>query len=159
KKNSGRPRLPYNVAVEEALCYGWIDSILKPIDERKYAQRFTPRKPRSNWSAMNIERLHRLIQSKRMRRAGLKAAASVLESRPGRVTKSHSASPKVPADILRKLKKDRAIWENFSCFPQSYKRIRIGWIEGARKRPDVFDQRLRYFLKMTKQNKRFGMVQ
>jgi len=159
KKNSGKPRIAYNDAVEEALCYGWIDSILKPIDDEKYAQRFTPRRPGANWSAMNIERLHRLIQSKRMRLAGLKAAARVLESKPGRTTKRHSVLQTVPADILNVLRRDRATWENFNRFPGSYQRIRIGWIEGARKRPDAFDQRLRYFLKMTKQNKRFGMVQ
>ena len=51
KKNSGKKRIPYNDAVEEALCYGWIDSILKPIDEEKYAQRFSPRKPKAKWSA------------------------------------------------------------------------------------------------------------
>src|SRR2546425_13099589 len=60
KKDSGKPRIPYNDAVEEALCYGWIDSILKPVDADRYAQRFSPRRPRSRLSEMNRERVRRL---------------------------------------------------------------------------------------------------
>ena len=66
KKGSGKPRIPYNDAVEEALCYGWIDSIVKGIDDKKYTQRFTPRKPKSNLSAMNRERVHRLLEQGKM---------------------------------------------------------------------------------------------
>jgi hypothetical protein len=66
KNGSGKPRIPYNHAVEEALCFGWIDSILKPIDARRYAQRFSPRRATSVLSAMNRERVRRLIKAKRM---------------------------------------------------------------------------------------------
>lgn len=65
----------------------------------------------------------------------------------------------IPADIRRRLERDPAVWQDFRRFPESYRRIRIGWIVAARHRPEVFQQRLRYFLKMTAQNKRFGMVQ
>jgi hypothetical protein len=64
-----------------------------------------------------------------------------------------------PPDILTVLKRDRTTWKHFQAFPESYKRIRIGWIEAARRRPEILRQRLRHFLKMTAQNKRFGMVQ
>lgn len=64
-----------------------------------------------------------------------------------------------PADILQALKADAQAWMYFVAFPESYERICIGWIEGARKRPEEFEKRLRYFLKMTAANKRFGMVQ
>src|SRR3989442_10969194 len=73
KKQSGKPRLPYNHAVEEALCYGWIDSLLKPIDARCYAQRFSPRRSTSRLSAMNRERVRRLIASGRLTRVGLES--------------------------------------------------------------------------------------
>jgi uncharacterized protein YdeI (YjbR/CyaY-like superfamily) len=158
KKQSGKPRIPYNDAVEEALCYGWIDSTLKPVDSERYAQRFTPRKPKANWSAMNIERLRRLLRQRKVTKAGLEAASSVLErarTRPAKMT-SHR---EIPPDILRALKSDPATWRNFSRFPASYKRIRIGWIDGSRSRPEIFRQRLNYFLRMTAANKRFGMVQ
>ena len=62
-------------------------------------------------------------------------------------------------DILKALRRDTVTWKNFSAFPESYRRIRVGWIDAARHRPDIFAQRLRYFLKMTAQNKKFGMVQ
>ncbi|HXO84631.1 MAG TPA: YdeI/OmpD-associated family protein [Gemmatimonadales bacterium] len=148
KKGSGKRRIPYNDAVEEALCYGWIDSILKPIDSKKYAQRFSPRKKTSVLSEMNRERVRRLSIAGRMTKAGLAAIAHV-----------EKKVWKIPAEIEGRLKKDAVVWRNFQRFPSSYKRIRIGWIEAARSRRSAFEQRLRYFLKMTKQNKRFGMVQ
>ena len=148
KKASGRPRIPYNDAVEEALCYGWIDSILKPIDSHKYAQRYSPRKKTSRLSDMNRERVRRLIKSGRMTKAGLVA-----------IEHTGRGAAQLPADIVARLKRDPTTWRNFQRFPASYKRIRIGWIAAARHRPEAFNQRLGYFLKMTKQNKRFGMVQ
>lgn len=157
RKDSGKPRLPYNAAVEEALCYGWIDSIVKKPDEESFAQRFSPRKKGSQWSALNIERLRRLWKAGKMRRAGLEAAGEVL-----RIAHPKSAhgkkGPKIPLDILKALKKDPAVWKNFSGFPSSYKRIRIGWIDDSRQRKDVFRTRLNYFVRMTKKGKRFGMV-
>lgn len=153
KLGSGKPRISYNDAVEEALCFGWIDSILKPIDKEKYAQRFSPRKPGSRLSAMNRERVQRLIRSRTMTAAGLAAIKHAFSpSAPSKRTI-------VPPDILRALKENRAAWDNFRKFPASYKRIRIGWIEAARPRRAVFRQRLRFFVKMSAQNKRFGMVQ
>ena len=153
KKGASRPRIPYNDAVEEALCFGWIDSILKPINHKKYAQRFSPRRNTSQLSAMNEERVRRLIRQRRMTRSGLEAIRHRFDSvaKTGRV--------RIPSDILTALKLDRTIWYNFSRFPESYKRIRIGWIDASRHRPTVFRQRLGYFLKMTRLNKRFGMVQ
>src|SRR2546425_7833902 len=71
KKHSGQPRISYDHAVEEALCFGWIDSIVKRIDEEKYAQKFTPRRNWTNWSPSNKQRMRRLIQEGRMTGAGL----------------------------------------------------------------------------------------
>src|SRR5436853_1328059 len=81
KKASGKPRIPYNDAVEEALCYGWIDSITKPLDERSWAQRFSPRKATSQLSPMNRERVRRLIKARRMTKAGLACIAHVFDHR------------------------------------------------------------------------------
>jgi uncharacterized protein YdeI (YjbR/CyaY-like superfamily) len=148
KKGSEQPRIPYNDAVEEALCYGWIDSILKPIDDGKYAQRFTPRRPKSPLSPMNRERVLRLQEEGRMTPAGVAAV--------GRVEVGELV---LPDDIRAALQADEQTWRNFEAFPESYKRIRVGWIDMARQRPDVFKQRLDYFVKMTAANKRFGMVQ
>lgn len=148
KKESGKPRVPYNHAVEEALCYGWIDSILKPIDKQKYAQRYSPRRKTSKLSDMNRERVRRLIKSGRMTTAGLAAIAH-----------TDAKAPRLDATVLAKLKEDPETWRNFQRFPASYKRIRVGWIAAGKHRPEIFKQRLDYLMKMTKQNKRFGMVQ
>ncbi len=153
-KQSGKPRIPYNDAVEEALCFGWIDSIVKKYDKDRAAQRFSPRKPKSTWSEMNKERVRRLIKQGRMTKAGL----AVFDKKQGlQVIKENRLV--IPKDILQGLKKNKTVWRNFQNFRESYKRIRIGWIDASRNRPDFFRRRLRYFLKMTAQNKRFGMVQ
>ena len=149
KKSSGSARLPYNDAVEEALCFGWIDSTNRTLDAHHTAQRFTPRRKGSPVSPMNRERIRRLIAAGRMTKAGLDAI--------GGAPASHRAS--MPADIAAALRSDPEAWRNFQRFPASYKRIRVGWIEGARKRPAEFAKRLRYFVRMTAQNKRYGMVQ
>ena len=147
KKHSGRPRISYNHAVEEALCYGWIDSTVKRLDADRMAQRFSPRRPKSFLSETNKERVRRLIKARKMTRFGLTKIRAQLNEKF------------VPArDIIAELKKDAPTWRNFSSFPESYQRIRVGWIDGSRHRPDVFRQRLRYFLKMTAQNKQFGMI-
>lgn len=154
KKDSGKPRIPYNDAVEEALCFGWIDSIGKPIDRNRFAQRFSPRRPKSNFSAMNRERVRRLMKAGRMTRAGL---AALRAHGVGRSAGSRRLV--IPPDILEQLKRDHVIWRNFNRFPASYRRIRIGWIDASRNRKAAFETRLEYFLRMTKANKRFGTVQ
>lgn len=148
KKHSGKPRIPYNDAVEEALCYGWIDSIVKRVDENRTAQRFSPRRPKSFLSETNKERARRLIKAKKMTRFGLDKIQAQLDEEY-----AHAE------DIIVELKMDATIWKNFRAFSESYQRIRVGWIDAARHRPEIFEQRLRYFLKMTAQNKKFGMVQ
>ena len=147
-KAAGLPGISYSEAVEEALCFGWIDSVNKKLGPDSRAQRFTPRRSGSPLSEMNKVRIRRLHAQGKMTPAGLAAAPGVLDE---------DFSP--ASDILAALKADEEIWRNFQAFPDSYQRIRVGWIEGARKRPDVFQQRLGYFLRMTRQNKRFGMVQ
>jgi uncharacterized protein YdeI (YjbR/CyaY-like superfamily) len=148
KKHSGKPRIPYNDAVEEALCYGWIDSTIKRIDDDRMAQRFSPRRAKSVLSETNKERVRRLIKAKKMTRFGLEKIQTQLEQ-------TFVAAD----DIISELKKDETTWKNFRAFPQSYQRIRVGWIDTSRRRPEIFQTRLRYFLKMTAQNKKFGMVQ
>jgi uncharacterized protein YdeI (YjbR/CyaY-like superfamily) len=160
KKKSGKPRIPYNDAVEEAFCYGWIDSILKPKNEECYLQRFSPRRNNSKLSEMNKERVRRLIKAKKMTRFGWESILHHIEKNPKKPTGSRILIKfALPQDILETLKADPVAWKHFVKFPMSYKRIRIGWIDAARHRPEIFNQRLKYFLKMTIKNKKFGMVQ
>lgn len=150
KKASNKPRIPYNDAVEEALCYGWIDSIVKRIDDEKFVQRFTPRRPTSVLSEMNKERVHRLIKQKRMTSIGLKAISHVFDTHEETV---------IAPDIIKAIKINPQAWENFQNLSESYKRIRIGYIESQRRHSDkLFNKSLQNFIKITAKNKKFGMV-
>lgn len=159
RQASGRPRLPYNAAVEEALCYGWIDSQYQAIDQDRFAQRFSPRRQNSPLSVMNKERIRRLIKAKKMTRFGLERIQHEIDRASAQPAQTKLKAFELPDDILEALKADPIVWRNFNKFPKSYQAIRVGWIDGARKRPIEFQKRLRYFIKMTAQNKRFGMVQ
>lgn len=153
RKASGKVRIPYNDAVEEALCFGWIDSIVKKIDEDRYAQRFSPRKPTSILSQMNRERLMRLVAERRMTPAGLKAVAHVFHE-------SHApAAVKLRKDTEKAIRKDPLAWEHFQKLPERYKRIRIAYIEEMRPYSmEGYRKRLAHFIKKTAQNKRFGLI-
>lgn len=155
-KESGKPRVPYNDAVEEALCYGWIDGQHKGIDKHSWGQRFSPRRRTSSLSELNRERVRRLMAARKMTKAGLASIAHVFDAEQDHVEKRKW---KLPADIAKELKRDPEVWKHFQKFSPEYKQIRIGWIVAARHRQEAFDQRLRYFVKMTKQNKRFGAIQ
>lgn len=152
RQDSGLPRIPYSDAVEEALCFGWIDSIVKRLDDQCFVQRFSPRKPKSVLSELNRERIRRMIALGRMTQAGLDAVRHAFD--PSVPQASLCISP----DILQALRHDAQTWDNFEHFTDSYKRIRMDWIESARVRPAEFEKRLAYFLKMTAKNKTFGML-
>jgi uncharacterized protein YdeI (YjbR/CyaY-like superfamily) len=153
RKSSGKPRIPYNDAVEEALCYGWIDSIIKRVDDNRFAQRFTPRRPKSPVSEMNKERIRRLIKKKRMTTFGLKAVSRFFD-------KNKTEKLVIAPDILKALKTDRQTWKNFQNYSEGYKKVRIGYIEDSRDAGSkIFQNRLNNFINMTAKNKKFGMVQ
>ena len=145
KKGTGKPRIEYNDAVEEALCFGWIDSIVKTLDEKSTVQRFSPRKPKARYSQANIERLRHLVVKKKV----VKEVSETL----GDVLKAEFI---FPVDILKAIKANKEAWKNFQKFSAPYKRIRIAYIDGARKRPEEFKKRLRNFIQMTGKNKMFG---
>lgn len=145
RKATGRPRIEYNDAVEEALCFGWIDSIVKNLDEENSVQRFSPRKPKTKYSQANIERLRYLVAKKRV----VKEVAETLDD-------ALNEEFIIPDDILEAIKANKIAWKNFQSFSDPYIRIRVAFIEGARKRPEEFRKRLRHFIKMTEQNKMFG---
>ena len=142
-KGAEEPALPYNDAVEEALCFGWIDSTIKHIDPLHRAQRFTPRRPGSIYSQPNIERLKWLDERGLIHPKVREEVEEILQ-----------AGFVFPEDILSALKKDRIVWENYTAFPDPYKRIRVAYIEAARDRPEEFRKRLENFIRKTRENKR-----
>jgi len=145
KKGSGKPRIPYNDAVEEALCFGWIDSTTGKLDENRYAQRFSRRNPKSPYSQANKERLKDLIRREKVVKDVLAGLGEIVKEKYV-----------MPPDILEPIKANRDAWKNFGRFSPAYKRIRIGYINGARDRPAEFQKRLRHFIAMTEKNRLFG---
>jgi uncharacterized protein YdeI (YjbR/CyaY-like superfamily) len=145
-KSSGKLGITYEDAVEEALCFGWIDSIVKKIEEHSRVQRFTPRNPKSSYSQLNKERLKRLLRKK-------KVIAEVRKS----LGDLESEKFVFPIDIIDEIRKNKESWKNYQNFSDAYKRIRIAFIDGARKRPEVFKQRLNYFIRMSEKNKQYGI--
>lgn len=141
-KESKDPALSYNDAVEEALCFGWIDSTIKHIDPTHRAQRFTPRKKGSPYSRPNIERLIWLDGQGMLHPSIRDSVLPLLRE-----------TYRFPTDILDAVKADALAWENYQKFSESYKRIRIAYIDAARKRPNEFQKRLESFLKKTREGK------
>jgi len=153
KKHTGKPRIPYNDAVEEALCFGWIDSTTKKIDDKKFAQRFTPRRAKSKLSQMNKERIRMLIAQKKMTDAGLEAISHAYNG------ESEHEKVKFSKDVLNAIRENPDAWKYFQNFPESYKRIRIAYIESRRRHgTEAFQKSLQNFVRMTAKNKRFGFV-
>ena len=145
RQHTGKPRIPYNDAVEEALCFGWIDSITRTIDEDHYSQRFTPRKPRSSYSQTNKERLHRLIAQEKVLPEVLATVSHLLEE-----------EFVFPPDIEAALRANEKAWQNFQKYSGAYQRIRVAYVETGRRRPGEFEKRLNHLLRMTVQDKQFG---
>lgn len=141
-KESGEKTLSYNDAVEEALCFGWIDSTNKHIDPLHCARRFTPRKKGSPYSQPNIERL-----------IWLESHGLIHPSVRGSVLPIIQAPFEFPEDIMNRIRQDETVWKNYQQFTDSYKRIRIAYIDAARKRPEEYEKRLDSFIEKTRQNK------
>ena len=114
KKASGKPRILYNDAVEEALCFGWIDSTAKRIDENSYAQRFSPRNPKTPYSESNKQRLRKLVKE-----------GKVIPSVKAAIEDFIDEEFVAPNDILEAIKTNEAAWDNFQKFSPEYQRIRI----------------------------------
>lgn len=144
-KASGEPRILYNDAVEEALCFGWIDSIIKKLDSLHAVQRFTPRNPRSGYSQQNKERLRWLSDNGLLQPSVRESVEDVLNE-----------EFVFPEDILEVVRADEQAWKHYQGFSPAYQRIRISYIDSARARPEVFESRLRNFLKATEKGKQIG---
>lgn len=141
-KQSGEAAMSYNDAVEEALCFGWIDSTIKHLDPLHRIQHFTPRRKGSPYSRPNIERLI-WLDGQGMLHPKVRQSVLDLISTPY----------EFPEDIIAEIKKDGNAWENYQRFSESYKRIRVAYIDAARKRPEEFEKRLKNFIARTSANK------
>lgn len=124
-------QLTYADSVEEALCFGWIDSLMRPINERTYMQLFTPRKPKSNWSALNKQRVEMLLARKRMAAAGLKAVAVAKDN--GSWTRLDAVEAMIiPPDFARALNANRKARAFFDAQSPSNRKGILYWINGVK---------------------------
>ena len=129
KKASGRPSITWSEAVDEALCFGWIDGVRKSVDAESYTNRFTPRRKNSTWSAVNTRRVAALIRQKRMRAAGLKAFEARDPSQTDRFDRDTAAfDPRLAA----RFRANRAAWRFFQAQPPGYQRLAVRFVMTAR---------------------------
>jgi uncharacterized protein YdeI (YjbR/CyaY-like superfamily) len=131
KKATGRPSITWPEAVDEALCFGWIDGVRKSVDAESYTNRFTPRRKNSIWSAVNTRRVAELIRQRRMRAAGLKAFEARDPARTHRYI-SESEPAKLDARAAARFRANRAAWTFFESQPPGYRRAAIGYVMSAK---------------------------
>ena len=131
KKDSGTRSITWPESVDEALSYGWIDGVRKRVDETSYKIRFTPRRARSVWSAVNIKRVAELIKEGRMKPAGEMAFAARQENKSG-IYAYEQRQPELPETYMRQLQKNKAAAKFFEAQPPSYRKIIMWWIVSAK---------------------------
>ena len=127
KTHTGRATLTWPQAVDEALCFGWIDGVRQSIDENHYKIRFSPRKPNSNWSAVNIKRVPELDAEGRMTKAGLAAFALRTEAKSRTGSYEQDAFPELSAAELVEFRKSKSAWAFYEKLPPSYRR-KVNWL-------------------------------
>jgi uncharacterized protein YdeI (YjbR/CyaY-like superfamily) len=133
KVHTGRKSVSYLDALEEALCFGWIDSRMRRIDDEKHAWRFAPRKPNSVWSLSNRGRVGKLMREGRMRPHGLATVAAAKRSGQWDKAIAPSRPPRMPRELKQALMKNKEAWKNFQAFAKSYRTTYIYWISSAKR--------------------------
>jgi uncharacterized protein YdeI (YjbR/CyaY-like superfamily) len=152
KKATGKPTMTWSEAVDEALCFGWIDGKLQRIDERRHRQRFTPRRPKSNWSEVNIAKVAELRKQGRMTSAGEAAfAARRSEPAPYSYERRHEAAFDTEQEAA--FRADDAAWAWFGEQSPSYRALATFWVVSA-KRPDTRARRLATLVECSREGRR-----
>jgi len=157
KRHTGKARLEYDDAVEEAICFGWIDSTIRRLDEERYAQKFTPRNLGSKWSDLNIERAKKMIAAGHMTPAGSALIAPALLRRKPEPSPAKTAGNKpVPRYIAAALDGDEKARSFFDSLAPSYRRLYVGWVDSAKKE-ETRQRRLAEMLATLRSGRKLGM--
>jgi uncharacterized protein YdeI (YjbR/CyaY-like superfamily) len=156
KKDSGKPSIPYDDSVEEALCFGWVDSIIRKIDDAKFARKFTPRKAVSKWSEANKRRAEKKIEEGKMTPAGLAKVEEAKNSGRWFKTPATKKELAVPSYFEEALAGNKKALDCFNRLAPSYKRDAVAWIDRA-KREETRKRRLAEFIGLLEQNKKLCM--
>jgi uncharacterized protein YdeI (YjbR/CyaY-like superfamily) len=150
-KGQGRNRsIPYEESVREALCFGWIDSLIKRLDDDCYARKFTPRQPSSKWSEINRKRWAELKAADRLKNSGLTAAPT------GNAYAARPAIPELPTYIAAAFKRAPAAWNSFRALARSHRREYVGWIHSA-KRAETREKRIHESIRLLSAGKKLGL--
>lgn len=152
KKSTGKAKLIYNDAVEEALCFGWIDSTLRPLDDERFMQRFTPRKPKSGWSGLNKKRIEKMIAERLMTKAGLEKIEAAKKDGSWE-SMDHINAIQLPKDFEKALTKNKKAKINFEKFPPFAKKQFLYRINSAKKET-TRKERITLCVKMAAANKK-----
>ena len=156
KKHTGKPGIPYEDAAEEALCFGWIDGMMRRIDEEKYALRYSPRKSGSIWSETNKKRAERMIEQGRMTDAGLAKIKEAKKNGEWHKATLREDTTNIPLDLKKALEANEKARHNFESLAPSYKKQFIWWITSA-KIHETRKRRIQKIVRLAEENKKLGM--
>lgn len=156
KKGTGKPSLGYEDSVEEALCFGWIDSIIKKIDDEKYCRKFTPRRPESKWSELNKKRVKEAIKEGRMTKHGLAKIEAAKKSGLWERNPTPTINFDMPKEFVNALRKNKKAKVFFDQLAPTYQKYYIAWITTA-KRPETKDKRIRESITLLEEGKKLGL--
>jgi uncharacterized protein YdeI (YjbR/CyaY-like superfamily) len=156
KKGTTRPTIAYEAAVEEALCFGWIDSIIKKIDAAKYARKFTPRSDNSKWSPLNKKRANKMIKEGRMTKVGLAKIETAKTTGFWDKDDRPQLSLDVPLEFAKALACNQKAKENFDKLAPTYRKYYIAWISVA-KRPDTRKRRIEESITLLEKGQKLGL--
>jgi uncharacterized protein YdeI (YjbR/CyaY-like superfamily) len=152
KVSTGKPSMTWSESVDQELCFGWIDGIRRSIDDESYSIRFTPRKPNSNWSAVNIKKVEELLAAGQMTPAGLR----LFEMRKEEKSEVYSYENRIetfPPEVEARFKQNEKAWEFFSKQAPSYRKTAIYWVMSA-KQAVTFEKRLAQLIDSSEKGKR-----
>lgn len=156
KKSSARPSITYSEALDEALCFGWIDGVRKRLDAEAYTIRFTPRKPGSQWSAINIRHVQRLSVAGRMHSSGLKAFEGA-EQQKRKYSYEQRHESRLSGDDERQFRSSRNAWEFFQAQPPGYRKTATFWVVSA-KREETRQRRLGILISASANSRRIDLL-
>jgi uncharacterized protein YdeI (YjbR/CyaY-like superfamily) len=157
KKDSKIKCITYPEALDEALCFGWIDSIVKRCNDDYFMQRFTPRKSRSIWSMINVNKVDALIKAGKMTAAGLAKINDAKKNGQWEKAYGSKFEQPLPDDLKKALKKNPEAWKNFSTFSPSYQRMYIAWVNFVKKE-DARKRRIDKVVERSRENMKPGML-
>jgi len=154
KVETGKPSMTWSESVDQALCFGWIDGIRKKVDEESYCIRFTPRKPGSTWSKINIAKVEELTTKGLMNPAGIKAFSIMKENNSG-IYSFENEIKDLPEEYAEIFKKNTPAWEFYSAQPPSYRKTMTHWILSARQEQTRISRLEKLIVESSKKNRLF----